>query len=206
MQRRTARHAVPLAYWPTMHALRPTTPHGAFRTALFLVAMSLTWSAWAQDRDTPVRRYSPPARVAWTLTVLTDGKVADTFSGNTAVGQSATVTRQWNVSHPVGCEGAQTRPVAFARTITLSPLGVDSHQVIGFSVDTQDTIDDNTPLTVRSDGCILPPTPRTITAHHPEWDIASGQSDTWTIVPKHPTLAYQLAAHVAASASASASA
>jgi hypothetical protein len=164
--------------------------------APLLLTAWLPLQASAQDRDAAVRRYTPPPRIEWELTVLTDGKQTDKLSGNTAVGQSATVTRHWDVQHTVGCEGAQTLPVPFSRTVTLSPLGVDSHQIIGFSVDTQETIDEDTPQTVRSDGCALPPTPRVITAHHPEWDVAPGQTVSWTIVPKHPTLAYQLTAHV----------
>ncbi|WP_347555449.1 hypothetical protein [Robbsia sp. KACC 23696] len=164
--------------------------------AALLLAACLPLQVSAQDRDTPVRRYTPPPRIEWELTVLTDGKQTDRLSGNTAVGQSATVTRHWDVRHTVGCEGAETQPLTFTRTLTLSPLGVDSHQVIGFSVDTQETIDDDAQPTVRSDGCALPPTPRVITAHHPEWDLTAGQTVSWTIVPHHPTLVYQLTAHV----------
>ena len=186
--------------------------YSALAYAPLLLAAWLPFQASAQDRDAAIRRYTPPLRIEWELAVLTDGKQTDKLSGNTAVGQSATVTRHWDVQHTVGCEGAQTQPVPFSRTVTLSPLGVDSHQVIGFSVDTQETIDDDPPQTVRSDVCALPPTRRIITAHHPEWDLGPGQTVSWTIVPKHPTLVYQLTAHVVgagavpASASASASA
>jgi len=193
---------MPLRYGRAASARR----HLALAYAPLLLAAWLPLQASAQDRDAAVRRYTPPPRIEWELTVLTDGKQTDKLSGNTAVGQSATVTRHWDVQHTVGCEGAQTQPVPFSRTVTLSPLGVDSHQVIGFSVDTQETIDEDTPQTVRSDGCALPPTPRIITAHHPEWDLGPGQTVSWTIVPKHPTLVYQLTAHVVGATSGTAGA
>jgi len=135
--------------------------------------------------------------VHWQLLVLLDGHQVDSFSGDTAVGQSQTVTHHHAASHPVGCEGAQTVPADLSRTISVSPLGVDSNNVIGFEISADDVIEDSTARAVQGTGCALPPQTRTISARHPELDVASGKTNEWVLLKKQPQLIYRLSASVA---------
>ncbi len=150
-------------------------------------------AAVAQD-TTPAHRQI--ARIHWQLSVLQNDQTVDQLDGDTAVGQSSTVTRHRSVSHPVGCNGAQTLPVDLTRTITVSPLGVDSNGVIGFAVTADEMVEAPASETIRSDGCELPPTTRTVSARHPELDVPNSGSATWTLLKKDPALAYRLQANV----------
>lgn len=172
--------------WPVM----------AFTLAIAggLAAWMAPLTAHAQDSTPP--RHAAPARINWQLTVLVDGQETDTMSAVTAVGQSKTITHSRSVSHTVGCDAGHTAPTALSRTLTVSPLGVDDKGVIGLEVSTDETIEDPQAGTTRSDGCTLPPQPRTVSARHPELDVQSGRSVTWTLIPKDPTLAYKVEASV----------
>lgn len=149
----------------------------------------------AAAQDTAVRREAP-AHIHWQLTVLRDAQQVDSMSGDTAVGQSATVTHRRPASHPVGCEGAQTAPITLSRTVTVSPLGVDADQLIGFAITADEMVEDTEARTIRSDGCSLPPQIRTLSARHPELDVPSGKEASWTLLKKDPALVYRIEAEV----------
>jgi hypothetical protein len=164
------------------------------RVAVSLSAvLALCDAAHAQDNSA---RHTPPAHIQWRITVISDSRPVDQFEGVTAVGQSKTLTHQRAVSHPVGCNGAQTPSISLSRTITVAPLGVDAKGEIGFAVSAEEMVEDQTPRTVRSDGCALPPSTRTLNAHHPELDVQSGGTVSWTLLKKDPSLIYQVEASV----------
>ena len=162
-------------------------------TTVILAGTGYCLSAMAQTTAATNRA---PAHIHWQLLVLLDEKQVDSFSGDTAVGQSQSATHHYSVSHPVGCEGAQTTPTDFSRTITVSPLGVDSSDVIGFEISADEIIADDVSQVVQSSGCTLPPQTRTISARHPELDVSSGKSNDWMLLKKHPLLVYHLTATV----------
>jgi hypothetical protein len=163
-----------------------------------LLPLATSASAWAQDTSTlnPVHR--APARISWQLSVLLDDKEVDHFDAVTPVGQSKTLTHTRAASNPVGCEGGHTTPVNLSRTITVAPLGVDAQGVIGFELSADETVESTEAGVVRSDGCTLPPQPRAINAHHPELDVQTGQSVTWTLLKHDPALVYRIEASVQA--------
>jgi len=170
-----------------------------------MLALSISPYSGAQTTQPASQPTSQPAsrapvHIDWQLLVLLDGQQVDSFSGNTAVGQSQTATHHHAVSHPVGCEGAQTVPSDLSRTISVSPLGVDSNNVIGFEISADDVIEDSTARAVQGTGCALPPQTRTISASHPELDVASGKTNDWMLLKKQPQLIYRLSASVAAAA------
>lgn len=170
--------------------------HRAAAGLLMVVAALLyaaSGSATAQD-TTPAHRQI--ARIHWQLSVLQNDQTVDQLEGDTAVGQSSSVTHHRSVSHPVGCSGAQTVSVDLTRTITVSPLGVDSNGLIGFAVTADEMVEAPATEAIRSDGCELPPAARTVSARHPELDVPNGGSATWTLLKKNPTLAYRLQASV----------
>jgi len=164
-----------------------------------ILALSLSAPAGAQTTTQPLAR--TPDHIHWQLLVLLDGQQVDSFSGDTTVGQSQTVTHHHATSHAVGCEGAQTPATDLSRTISVSPLGVDSNNVIGFEISADDVIEDTTARAVQGTGCALPPQTRTISARHPELDVPSGKSSDWVLLKKQPQLIYRLEANVAANAS-----
>ncbi|MGI4983795.1 MAG: hypothetical protein ACRYGL_10810 [Janthinobacterium lividum] len=147
----------------------------------------------AQDSTAPHRA---PAHIRWQITVMMDGQQVDQLGAVTAVGQSKSITHHHPVSHAVGCNGGQTVPVDLQRTVTVAPLGVDPQGVIGFEIGADETIEDASGNSVGADGCALPPQPRTLSSRHPEWDVPSGQSATWTLLKKDPLLVYRLDASV----------
>ncbi|MGI4812039.1 MAG: hypothetical protein ACRYG5_15845 [Janthinobacterium lividum] len=149
-------------------------------------------TAAAGDSTTPVS-------IAWTLQVLEDGSVTDTFHGVTRVGQAVTQTHSRNVRHDVGCREQPAAVIELKRTIGLTPLAVMPDGAVDFDLDAQETLEDTAPQHT-ADGCLLPPQPRVVHAHHP--GLAVPQSDgaadahwtTWSIVPKNPSLEYRLRA------------
>lgn len=165
----------------------------AAAVAAVCVAAGAGVDAHAQD-TAPAHR--PPAHIRWTITVMMDGRQVDQLSAVTAVGQSKSVTHQRSVRHAVGCNGAQTVATELQRTVTVAPLGVDPQGVIGFEIGADETIEDPSHDGAGADGCALPPQPRTLSARHPEWDVPSGQSATWTLLKKDPELVYRLDASV----------
>lgn len=167
-------------------------------TAAAAVLCLASIGAKAQD-TTPAHRQI--ARIHWQLTVLQDGQSVDQLDGDTAIGQSSSITHHRAVSHPVGCSGAQTVPVDLTRTITVSPLGVDSNGVIGFAVTADEMVESPASDSLRTDGCELPPATRTVSARHPELDVPNGGDATWTLLKKDPALAYRLQASVDTSSS-----
>lgn len=175
--------------------------------AIALIAIALTLGpslislpyggfARAQDTTAPGASHRAPPRISWQLSVLWDGKEVDHFDAVTPVGQSKTLTHTRSVSHTVGCDGGHTTPTDLTRTITVAPLGVDAQGVIGFELSADETVESGEERTVRSDGCTLPPQTRTLNAHHPELDVQTGNSVTWTLLKHDPELVYRLQASV----------
>jgi hypothetical protein len=172
---------------------RQTSARVLATLSTFAFLITLSFHSQAQD-STPPR--SAPAHIQWRLIVLNNGEEVDHLSAVTAVGQAKTITHQHSVSHTVGCNGTQTLPVQLARTVTVSPLGVDLHGVIGLDITAEEAVESAESGTIRSDGCTLSPQTRSLSAHHPELDVQSGQSVSWILLKKDPELVYRVEATV----------
>jgi hypothetical protein len=138
---------------------------------------------------------APQQAVKWTLQVIRDGQQIDQFDATTTVGQARTDTHHHVSTHDVGCKDQPAGSIDLQRTITVSPLQASATEVI-LAIDTQETLDsDEHPQT--PEGCKLPPQPREISASHPGLRVPAGQTVTWQIVDKDPSLAYRISASLA---------
>jgi hypothetical protein len=133
--------------------------------------------------------------VVWTLQVIRDGQLIDSYDGTTTVGQAHTDTHHNVVSHRVGCQDQVAGSIDLQRTITVSPLRANATQSI-LAIDAQETLEDNVEQKSRS-GCKLPPQPRQVHANHPGLIVPAGQWVSWPIIDKDPTLAYRVRASLA---------
>ncbi|WP_407669922.1 hypothetical protein [Paraburkholderia oxyphila] len=133
--------------------------------------------------------------VNWTLQILRDGQLIDTFDGTTTVGQARTDTHHKVVSHDVGCKDQPAGSIDLQRTITVSPLRANPTESI-LAIEAQETLEgDVAPQT--PEGCKLPPTPRQVHASHPGLVVPAGQWVNWPIIDKNPTLLYRVRASLA---------
>ncbi|WP_232071342.1 hypothetical protein [Paraburkholderia pallida] len=133
--------------------------------------------------------------VNWTLQILRDGQLIDTFDGTTTVGQARTDTHHKVVSHDVGCKDQPAGSIDLQRTITVSPLRANPSESI-LAIEAQETLEgDIAPQT--PEGCKLPPTPRQVHASHPGLVVPAGQWVNWPIIDKNPTLLYRVRASLA---------
>ena len=133
--------------------------------------------------------------VKWTLQVIRDGQQIDQFSTTTTVGQARTDTHHHVTAHDVGCKDQPAASIDLQRIVTVSPLQANASEVI-LAIDAQETLDsDDQPQT--PEGCKLPPQPREISASHPGLRVPAGQTVTWQIVDKDPSLAYRISASLA---------
>lgn len=138
-----------------------------------------------------------PVPVQWKLDVIENGQQIDSFTATTTVGQARTDTHHKVVTHNVGCKDQPAGSIDLSRTITVSPLRVDSSGAI-LSIDTQETLENAAaPAPTTAQGCKLPPQPRQISASHPGLVVPPGQTVNWQIVDKDPSLAYRVSASVA---------
>ncbi len=138
-----------------------------------------------------------PVPVQWKLDVIEDGQQVDSFSATTTVGQARTDTHHKVVTHNVGCKDQPAGSIDLSRTITVSPLRVDSSGVI-FAIDAQETLENAAaPAPATAQGCKLPPQPRQVGASHPGLVVPPGQTASWQIVDKDPSLVYRISASVA---------
>ncbi|WP_237179598.1 hypothetical protein [Paraburkholderia sacchari] len=133
--------------------------------------------------------------VTWTLQVIRDGQLIDSFNGTTTVGQARTDTHHNVVSHRVGCKDEVAGSIDLLRTITVSPLRANATQSI-LSIEAQETLEDNAARQSPS-GCKLPPQPRQVNASHPGLVVPAGQWVSWPIVDRDPALSYRVRASVA---------
>nr|WP_245621166.1 hypothetical protein [Paraburkholderia ferrariae] len=156
--------------------------------ALFITAAgTAAVSAQAQSTEQPV--------VKWTLQVMRDGQQIDQFDGTTTVGQARTDTHHQVVRHDVGCKDQPAGSIDLQRTVTVSPLQANASEVI-LAIDAQETLEsDDHPQT--AEGCQLPPQPRQINASHPGLRVPAGETVSWQIVDKDPSLAYRISASLA---------
>ncbi|MFX1673870.1 hypothetical protein PWR63_16645 [Paraburkholderia sp. A2WS-5] len=151
----------------------------------------------AQPASAP-QPYAQPgvqAVVTWTLQVIRDGQLIDSFDGTTTVGQARTDTHHNVVSHRVGCKDEVAGSIDLQRTITVSPLRANATQSI-LSIEAQETLEDDSARQSPS-GCKLPPQPRQVNASHPGLVVPAGQWVSWPIVDKDPALAYRVRASLA---------
>jgi hypothetical protein len=148
-------------------------------------------------QNTPPAMPAAPVPVKWTLDVIQNGQQIDSFSATTSVGQARTDTHHKMVTHNVGCKDQPAGSIDLSRTITVSPLRADASGVI-FSIDAQETLESTAaPAPTTTQGCKLPPQPRQISASHPGLVVPPGQTVSWQIVDKDPSLAYRVSASVA---------
>ncbi|WP_413187481.1 hypothetical protein [Paraburkholderia sacchari] len=133
--------------------------------------------------------------VTWTLQVIRDGQLIDSFNGTTTVGQARTDTHHNVVSHRVGCKDEVAGSIDLLRTITVSPLRANATQSI-LSIEAQETLEENAARQSPS-GCKLPPQPRQVNASHPGLVVPAGQWVSWPIVDRDPALTYRVRASVA---------
>lgn len=153
----------------------------------------------AQPAPSPTPQpYAQPAEqraVNWTLQVIRNGQLIDSFDGTTTVGQAHTDTHHKVVSHDVGCKDQPAGSIDLQRTITVSPLRANPTESI-LAIDAQETLeDDAAPST--PEGCKLPPQPRQVQASHPGLVVPAGQWVSWPIINKDPALAYRVRATLA---------
>ncbi len=157
--------------------------------AMLLAAFVGTAAVGAQAQDTGEQS------VKWTLQVIRDGQQIDEFDGTTAVGQAHTDTHHHAVTHDIGCKDQPAGSIDLERTVTVSPLRANASDAI-LSIDAEETLEsDDRPQT--AEGCKLPPQPRQINASHPGLDVPAGQTVSWQIVDKDPSLAYRVSASLA---------
>lgn len=147
-------------------------------------------------QNAPPAMPAAPVPVKWTLDVIQNGQQIDSFSATTSVGQARTDTHHKMVTHNVGCKDQPAGSIDLSRTITVSPLRADASGVI-FSIDAQETLESTAPAPTTAQGCKLPPQPRQISASHPGLVVPPGQTVSWQIVDKDPSLAYRVSASVA---------
>jgi hypothetical protein len=156
-------------------------------TLLAVVAGTAAVGAQAQDAGQQA--------VKWTLQVMRDGQQVDEFDGTTAVGQAHTDTHHHPTTHDLGCKDQPAGSIDLERTVTVSPLRANASVAI-LSIDTEETLEsDDHPQT--PEGCKLPPQPRQVNASHPGLEVPAGQTVTWQIVDKDPSLAYRISASLA---------
>jgi hypothetical protein len=181
---------------------------GAF--AAFAVASALTTgavmaagnAAAAKDAppaasEAPPNDDSPPA-VDWRLDVVRDGQTIDTFAATTTLGQAFSATHHHEVTHRVGCKENPAGGIDLARTVSVSPVAADVSGVT-LAIDANETVEDDTaPAT--PEGCALPPHPRRVNASHPGLVVPIGETVSWTLIDKNPTLVYRVHASVASQA------
>jgi hypothetical protein len=157
--------------------------------ATLLAAAAGTAAVSAQAQDTGQQA------VKWTLQVMRDGQQIDQFDGTTTVGQAHTDTHHHTVTHDIGCKDQPAGSIDLERTVTVSPLRASASEAI-LSIDAEETLEsDDRPQT--TEGCKLPPQPRQINASHPGLQVPAGQTVTWQIVDKDPSLAYRVSASLA---------
>jgi hypothetical protein len=158
-----------------------------WKTSIVAVLLGTSLLAHAQQRP-------EPQVVQWQLQVLRDGQQIDAFDGTTTVGQARTDTHHKVVQHNVGCKDQPGGSIDLSRTLTVSPLRADDHEVM-LSIDAQETLEDDTAQQTDT-GCKLPPQPRQVNASHPGLMVPAGQSASWTIVDKNPNLVYRVRANL----------
>ena len=151
----------------------------------------------AQPTSAPQPYVQPGVQpvVTWTLQVIRDGQLIDSFNGTTTVGQARTDTHHNVVSHRVGCKEEVAGSIDLLRTITVSPLRANATQSI-LSIEAQETLEDNAARQSPS-GCKLPPQPRQVNASHPGLVVPAGHWFSWPIVDRDPALTYRVRASVA---------
>src|SRR5579871_6519779 len=103
-----------------------------------IVAMLLGASLLAHAQQRPAQQV-----VQWQLQVMQDGQQIDEFEGTTTVGQARTDTHHRTVQHNVGCKDQPAGSIDLSRTVTVSPLRVDTDGIM-VSIDTQQTLEDDT--------------------------------------------------------------
>jgi len=133
--------------------------------------------------------------VNWTLQVIRDGQLIDSYQGSTTVGQARTDTHHKVVEHTVGCKDQPAGSIDLQRTITVSPLRANPTESI-LAIDAQETLEDDAAPTT-AEGCALPPQPRQVHASHPGLVVPAGQWVNWPIIDKNPALAYRVRASLA---------
>ncbi|CAB3785770.1 hypothetical protein LMG28614_02203 [Paraburkholderia ultramafica] len=159
-----------------------------------IVAVLLGTSLLANAQQRPAQQV-----VQWQLQVMRDGQQIDAFDGTTTVGQARTDTHHQTVQHNVGCKDQPAGSLDLSRTLTVSPLRADAHEIM-LSIDAQETLEDDTARQTDI-GCKLPPQPRQVNASHPGLMVTPGQWASWTIVDKNPNLVYRVRASLADGAS-----
>ncbi|QGZ62811.1 hypothetical protein FAZ98_00480 [Paraburkholderia acidisoli] len=174
--------------------MAPTVAPAAASPAPSAPPASAPGAASAAQNTAPLPAAVP---VKWTLDVIQNGQQIDSFSATTSVGQARTDTHHKVITHNVGCKDQPAGSIDLARTITVSPLRADASGVI-FSIDAQETLENAAaPAPTTAQGCKLPPQPRQISASHPGLVVPPGQTVSWQIVDKDPSLAYRVSASVA---------
>lgn len=177
---------------------------GAF--AAFAVASALAASAAmaagnaaAARTATPPASEAPPANdtppaVQWRLDVVRDGQTIDTFEATTTLGQAFSATHHHEVTHRVGCKDNPAGGIDLARTVSVSPTAADVGGVT-LAIEANETVEDDTAPST-PEGCALPPQPRRVDASHPGLVVPIGETVTWTLIDKNPTLVYRVHASV----------
>ena len=135
-----------------------------------------------------------PLSVEWRLEVVRNGRTIDTFEATTMLGQAFSATHHHPVTHRVGCKENPAGGIDLARTVTVSPVAAEVNGVT-LAIDADETIEDDTAPTT-PEGCVLPPTPRRVSASHPGLVVHVGEWAAWTLIDKNPTLVYRVHASV----------
>lgn len=135
-----------------------------------------------------------PLSVEWRLEVVRDGRTIDTFEATTMLGQAFSATHHHPVTHRVGCKENPAGGIDLARTVTVSPVAAQVNGVT-LAIDADETIEDDAAPTT-AEGCVLPPTPRRVSASHPGLVVPAGEWAAWTLIDKNPTLVYRVHASV----------
>jgi len=177
---------------------------GAF--AVFALASALAASAAMAAANTagannaastaseaPPNDDMPPA-IQWRLDVVRDGRTIDTFEATTTLGQAFSDTHHHKVTHRVGCKDNPAGDIDLARTVSVSPVAADVSGVT-LAIEANETVEDDTAPST-PEGCALPPQPRRVNASHPGLVVPIGETATWTLIDKNPTLVYRVHASV----------
>ena len=149
---------------------------------------------YAQPAPTP-QPYAQQPTVNWTLQVIRDGQLIDSFDGTTTIGQARTHSHDKVVTHHVGCRDQPAGSIDLRRTITVSPLRADQTGAV-LAIDAQETLESDTAART-PEGCKLPPQPSQVHARHPGLVVPAGQWVNWQIVGQDPSLLYRVRASLA---------
>lgn len=171
----------------------------ALASALAAGAVKAAGNEAATNKSAPAASEAPPnddepPAIQWRLDVVRNGQTIDTFEATTTLGQAFSATHHHEVTHRVGCKDNPAGGIDLARTVSVSPIAADVSGVT-LAIEANETVEDDTAPST-PEGCALPPQPRRVNASHPGLVVPIGESVTWTLIDKNPTLVYRVHASV----------